>query len=120
MMPLAEQRGGLEMLLMELLRNARGSGVTWKVAFLEEGPLVAETRSLGIDAIVVPAGRLRHAGRFARTVVAISRLARDCDAILSWMPKGHLYAGPAAALARKPALWNRGEHRAIELGWIAP
>ena len=107
-MPVAEQQGGLEAMLMELLRNARRSGITWRIVFLEEGPLVAEARLLGIDALVVPVGRLREARRFARAVVSISRLARDSDAILSWMPKGHLYGGLAAVLARKPALRYQG------------
>ena len=68
---MAEHQGGLEAMLIELLRNARRTGITWRIVFLEEGPLVAEAGALGIDAMVVPAGRLRHAGKFARAVRSI-------------------------------------------------
>lgn len=105
LMPLAEQRGGHELMLMELLRNANRAETTWRVTFLEDGPLVDQARSLGIAATVLPAGRLRHVNTFTRTVIAVSRLAGEVDAVLSWMAKAHLYGGPAAVIARKPAIW---------------
>ena len=105
LMPLAEQRGGQESMLMELLRHGKPEDVTWTVAFFEDGPLVREARALGIEATVVSSGRLRETARFVRTVAAVARLASDTDVVLSWMPKAHLYGGPAAAIARKPAIW---------------
>ena len=105
LMPLAEQRGGQEAMLMELLRHASPDDVTWTVAFFEDGPLVHEARALGIETTVVSSGRLREIPRFVRTVAAVARLASDVDVVLSWMAKAHLYGGPAAVIARKPAIW---------------
>jgi len=107
-MPLARQRGGAEQLLRALLRCGRSAkGVSWQVAFLEDGPLRAEFDALGVPTTVVAAGRLRQGGRYAATVARLARLFRRerIDVALSWMVKAHLYAGPAAWLAEVPALW---------------
>ncbi|MHC5718274.1 MAG: glycosyl transferase family 1, partial [Nostoc sp.] len=58
-MPLAEQRGGGEMMLWDLVQQRRNAGVEWLVIFLEDGPMVEQVKSLGIDARVVESGRLR-------------------------------------------------------------
>jgi len=108
LMPLARQRGGAEQLLRALLRCGRSAkGVSWQVAFLEDGPLRAEFDALGVPTTVVAAGRLRQGGRYAATVARLARLFRRerIDVALSWMVKAHLYAGPAAWLAEVPALW---------------
>ncbi|MEM9997487.1 MAG: hypothetical protein AAF809_07275, partial [Bacteroidota bacterium] len=112
-MPLAEQRGGAELLLLQLLQAnatlaAEGEPVArYAVAFLEDGPMVDATRALGVPAEVFEAGRVRQVGRQLGTVRRIAAWLRaiDADAALAWMPKGHLYSGPAALLARIPALW---------------
>ena len=107
-MPLAEQRGGAEIMLRHLLQsNAATPQLDLALAFLEDGPMAAEALSLGYAVEVFPAGRLRHAGRYARTVRDLVRWlrARRPDAVLSWMAKAHLYAGPAAAWAGMPAFW---------------
>lgn len=105
LMPLGEQRGGGELMLLDLLRQAEHSGITWRLVVFEEGPLVEQARALGIDTTVVTAGRLRHVHRYVQTVFTLARLARTADAVFSWMPKAQLYGAPAAVLARKPALW---------------
>ena len=52
-MPLAEQRGGAELLLLQLLDANRalgadgGVGCRYAVAFLEDGPMVEAVRALG-------------------------------------------------------------------------
>lgn len=107
-MPLAEQRGGAELMLMHLLRaNRQGAGVDYQVVFLEDGPLVNETRSLGYPVQVFPAGHLREVHRFLATMHRLRRwLKREkIQLVLSWILKAHLYAGPAAALAGIPAVW---------------
>ncbi len=110
-MPLGELRGGVERMLVNLLRaHARRDGpphVRYAVAFLEDGPLVETVRALGAEAVVVPAGRLRQPARVARTVAALARWLRStrADAVLSWAAKGHLYAGPAALRVGVPAAW---------------
>ena len=106
-MPLGEQRGGGELMLVHLLENALDLGVRWTVVFLEDGPLVTWCRDLGIDTHVVPAGRLRQPRRTLGAVRAIARIARaaDADLIFGWMAKAHLYGAPAGRLAGIPAAY---------------
>ena len=88
-MPLAEQRGGAEVALQQLINEGRDQGVEWSVVFLEDGPMVQEFRDIGIAASVVPAGRLRQTSRYLRAVVRIRSIARHerADIIFSWMTK---------------------------------
>src|SRR5688500_857448 len=99
-MPLAEQRGGAELALAHLLEHGRGSGVRWHLVFLEDGPMVKDARELGVDAEVIPSGRLRQPLRMWRCIRQIAAVARRvrATAILGWMGKGQLYGGPAALL----------------------
>jgi hypothetical protein len=57
-MPLADQRGGAELMLRQLVGFA--SEVKWTVAFLESGPIVSEFQDLGVTSRVLPAERLRN------------------------------------------------------------
>ncbi len=106
-MPLAEQRGGGELMLWHLMQQGRNADVEWVVIFTEPGPMVAQVASLGVETHVIEAGRLRQAARFVGTVLRIAALLRrtQADAVFSWMSKSHLYGSPAAALARIPAFW---------------
>jgi glycosyltransferase involved in cell wall biosynthesis len=106
-MPLAEQRGGAESMLLQLLRDGRGLGFDWRVVFLEDGPMVAECRAAGAPATVVPAGRLRQIHRYGGSVTRIARELRleRPDVVVGWMTKAQLYAGPAARLTGVPAIW---------------
>lgn len=100
-MTAATPLGGAEVMLLHLLRYGHGHGVEYHLAFLEAGPMVAMTQTLGWRAGVFPAGHLREVHRYARAVLGLARwVGREAfDVVLSWMPKGHLYAAPAAALA---------------------
>ena len=106
-MPLAEQRGGGELMLWHLMQQGRDLGVEWLVIFLKHGPMVAQIESLGVETHVVEAGRLRHPHLFGATVIRIASLLKNTqtDLVFSWMAKPHLYAALAARLARIPALW---------------
>lgn len=107
-MPLADARGGAEIMLLQLLRaNRHTAKVDYAVAFLEDGPLVEEARSLGYPVSVFPAGKLRQAGRFLRTIFRLyAWIKRErLDLVMSWMSKAHLYAGPAAWMAGVDAVW---------------
>lgn len=81
------------------------------VVFLEDGPMVAKARVLGVDAVVVEAGRLRDVHYFPKVVRTLAAQARrhDADAIVSWMTRAHLYAAIASARACVPAIWY--QHR---------
>ena len=95
------------MLLNFLRANKAHTQAEYAVAFLQDGPLVEEVRSLGYRADVFPSGRLRQPIRYTRTVVALRRWLREigAEAVLSWAAKGHLYAGPAALTLGVPASW---------------
>ena len=106
-MPLAEQRGGGELMVLHLLQQGRDLGVTWLVIFLADGPMVGQVRELGVAALVVDAGRLRELPRYLKAIWQIVGIARreKVDLIFGWMNQGHLYGGPAAMLAGVPAAW---------------
>jgi glycosyltransferase involved in cell wall biosynthesis len=106
-MPLAEQRGGSEVMLRQLVEHTPAAGPRWLVIFLRDGPMVGELRRLGAAVEVVEAGRLREPHRHAAAVARIAGLAhrRRADVIVGWMVKSQLYAGPAALLAGLPVVW---------------
>ena len=106
-MPLAEQRGGAEMALRQLMQEGRDHDVRWHVVFLEEGPMVQEFRKLGVPTSVVQAGRVRHVHRYIRSVLQIRSIAKRqrLELLVSWMTKAHFYAGVAALIARLPSIW---------------
>jgi glycosyltransferase involved in cell wall biosynthesis len=105
-MPIAEQRGGAEMALQHLVQE-RLPEIEWLVIFLEDGPMAASFREMGVRTMVVAAGRLSEPHRYWSTVLALARLFRRerPDAVVSWMAKPHLYGGPAALMAGVPAMW---------------
>lgn len=117
-MPLAERKGGAELALLHLLRHGQEQGVDWRVAFLQDGPMVRQVRELGVAAHVIEAGRLRQTVRYAATVRALAKLARrtEASAVLGWMGKAQLYGGAAAKLAGIPAVWF--QHGIPSGGWI--
>ena len=106
-MPLAMPLGGGELMLRQLLRRGRHTGVEWMVVYLRDGPMVEETRALGIEAQVVPSGRFRDLFMRAAAVRRVASIARQfrADLILGWMVAGELTAGPAALLAGIPNVW---------------
>jgi glycosyltransferase involved in cell wall biosynthesis len=106
-MPLAEQRGGGEMALWHLILEGGGQGIDWTVVFLEDGPMVAQVRSVGAGAVVFEAGRMREVHKLLLTARRIAGLVKreKMDFILGWMGTGQLYGGIAARLAGVPALW---------------
>ncbi len=54
-MPLAEQRGGAELALLQLI--GCDTRMRWQVVFLENGPMIQQCEALGIPASFVNAGR---------------------------------------------------------------
>ncbi|TAF07672.1 MAG: glycosyltransferase family 4 protein [Nostocales cyanobacterium] len=110
-MPLAEQRGGGEMMFWDLMQQGRNADVEWLAIFLEDGPMVEQVRNLGIDTRVVKSGRLRQVPRLIATIFRIAAIARreGADMILNWMWITHITGGLAAMLAGVPALWYQLE-----------
>jgi glycosyltransferase involved in cell wall biosynthesis len=107
-MPLADMRGGAEAMLLYLLRaNKQTVDMDYTVVFLENGPLANEIEALGYPVRVLEAGKLRQAGRYLSTVMALYAWLKQekVNTVMSWMTKAHLYAGPAAFLARVDTVW---------------
>ncbi len=106
-MPLGEQLGGGEMMFRHLMQHGKGRGVEWIVVFTKDGPLVAETRALGVETHLVPAGRIRALPRRIAAIRRIAALARDrqVSLVFGWMAASQLLAGPAAWLADIPGAW---------------
>jgi glycosyltransferase involved in cell wall biosynthesis len=99
--PLAERLGGTENMLWHILRHASSAQLAPRVICLRDGPFIDELDALGIPTSVIDAGRLREAHRGAAAVGRLARLLRRDrpDIVLSWLPKAHLYAGPASIAA---------------------
>jgi glycosyltransferase involved in cell wall biosynthesis len=110
-MPLAEQRGGGEMMFWDLMQQGRQAGIEWLAIFLEDGPMVEQVRSLGIDTRVIASGRLRQVHRLISAVLQIAWIARreGVDMIVNWMWITHIYGGMAAIASGLPAVWYQLE-----------
>jgi len=106
-MPLAEQRGGGELMFWQLMEYGRHSSIEWVAVFLQDGPMVQAVRDLGVTVEVVEAGRMREGLRFLKAVQRIAEIIRQhrIDFVLGWMGTGHLYGGLAALKAGVPAMW---------------
>lgn len=106
-MPLAVQLGGAELTLWHLMQHRQDTDVDWLVVFLEDGPMVAQLQSLGVETCLVRGGRLREPHLFMAAVTQIAAIARRsrADLIFSWMTKAHLYSSVAAMLAGIPSVW---------------
>ncbi|MGI4790761.1 MAG: glycosyltransferase family 4 protein [Janthinobacterium lividum] len=105
-MPLAEQRGGGEIMLLHLVQEGRNAGIDWLVIFLQNGPMVRRVREMGATAQVIESGRLREC-RYGATVIRIAATVRreHVSMVLGWMNQGQLYGAPAALLAGIPNAW---------------
>lgn len=103
----AAERGGGEVVLLNLLRYLPRTAIRPEVALLSRGPLAAELRSLGVRTYVLPAGRFRQPWRLLCTLWHLVTLARHGVALVdSAGAKGHIYGGIAAWLAGIPAVWR--------------
>lgn len=102
--------GGMEDILANLCVGLPNLGLAPEVVSLQDGPLVDRLIGQGTPAAVVAAGRMRDAHRFARTAREIGvRLRRArYRAVISNLPKAHLYTAIPAVRSRVPALWFQG------------
>jgi glycosyltransferase involved in cell wall biosynthesis len=105
-MPLAYQQGGAEALLLHLLRHG-STRYELLCVFLQDGPLVEQVQDWGYKTFVVRTTHLTDPLNYLSTIAWLRRwiIREKPDAILSWMPKAHLYVGVAAALSGVKKLW---------------
>lgn len=104
-MPSGVYRGGAEEALLHFCEAAEGADI--RIIFLEPGDLVQRLKAKGTNMDVLDAGRLRNPLRMIRAMTRLARILREekPDVVLSWMVKGHLYAGLAARLVGVPAVY---------------
>ncbi|GGG76410.1 glycosyltransferase family 4 protein [Paenibacillus radicis (ex Gao et al. 2016)] len=101
------EQGGAENVLLTTLRHIDKQKFKVTAVLFQEGPLVEEIRSIGIEVVTIKAGRIRNLLYYAKTVLQIVKQLKRyrADIVIGWSPKPFLYAGVAAWLARKPVLW---------------
>ena len=106
-MPLGEQLGGGEMMFRQLMQHGQGQGIEWIAVFTKDGPMLAETRAMGIETHLIEAGRIRNLPRRISAIRCIAWLARErqVSLVFGWMVSSQLLAGPAAWVADIPAAW---------------
>jgi glycosyltransferase involved in cell wall biosynthesis len=106
-MPSGQERGGSEEALLQYVSYRTRAGFRPRVIVLETGSLAKALSDRGGLVTEIPAGRLRYVHGWIRAVYEIVRIARRerFDVILSWMTKGHIYAGAAGAILRLPCVY---------------
>jgi glycosyltransferase involved in cell wall biosynthesis len=99
--------GGAEKSLLGVAKHLPEHGVRPVFVALQDGALCDWLRELGHEVHVVEAKRTRQLLSTQATIVGIAKLGRSVGAsiFLSNQPKGHVYGGLAALLARRPSVW---------------
>lgn len=105
--PVAE-RGGAEVVLIELLKNLDRTRFEPHVALLADGPLAGEVQPLAAGVYVFPRHRVRQLGVTACTIVKLARLVRRAgiDLVHTQGTKTHLYGGAVRLLTGVRELWH--------------
>jgi glycosyltransferase involved in cell wall biosynthesis len=107
-MPIATLYGGAERMLLNLATAASRAGPpSFDVAFLQPGPMIRRLRERSVRAFSYDAKRLRNLPRMTAASVFLYNVLRSgrYDYVLSWMDKGHFYAGIPARAAGIPAAY---------------
>ncbi|WP_284641739.1 glycosyltransferase [Paenibacillus silviterrae] len=104
--PVAE-RGGAERVMEDILKHLDRDQYTPIVVFFQEGTLAQEFSKQGIPTYVLEAGQLRNLWKYTLVVRQLKQLIakEGIDAVISWMPKAHLYASLAGALSGVTVIW---------------
>jgi len=100
-------RGGVESVLLTLVRGCNRDKVEPHVILLEHGSLVQELRSAGVYTQVYPITHLRHIGNTLCTVARIAPYIRRhrIDVVHCNGPKSQIYGALAATLAHVPNVY---------------
>jgi glycosyltransferase involved in cell wall biosynthesis len=104
----AAERGGLEVVLLNLLQSIDRSRFSPQVLLLEDGPLVREIEETGTETHVIQSGRVRDVFTGRRAIADMVKLIRSqgISLVHSHNSKAHIYGGLAAAIAGVPALYH--------------
>jgi glycosyltransferase involved in cell wall biosynthesis len=104
----AGERGGLEVVLLSILKGLDRSRFLPQVLLLEDGPFVRDVEHTGTEARVIKAGRVREIWKGWRAVTKIVQLirAQGIHVVHSHNAKAHIYGGLAAAIAGVPSLYH--------------
>lgn len=102
----AAERGGLEVIMLNIVKCLDRSRFMPQVLFLTDGPFVEEVKETGAETHVINAGRVREVIRGGRTIVNAVRLIRDqgIGLVHTHNSKAHIYGGLAARIAGVPCL----------------
>ena len=105
-MSAAAERGGLEVIILNVVRGLDKSRYLPIVVFLTDGPFVQEVRDAGVEARVIDAGRVRQVGKGLCAIRAIIQLIRQQSVALvhTHGAKAHVFGGLAARIAGVPDL----------------
>lgn len=99
------EKGGAEVVVLDLVRNLDRSRFAPMVACLREGPLADELTALGVPVFVFGPHRVRQVHRVAATIARLARLLREQEIDLVHANSGHLlfYARAASRAASRAA-----------------
>ncbi len=113
----AGERGGLEVVLLNLLRCIDRSRFDPHILLLEDDPFADDVAQTGTAVHVIPSGRVRSVGQAARTTAAAVKLIRQqgIHFVHTHNAKAHLYGGLAALIAGVPCLYHL--HTAMRPSW---
>ncbi len=102
----AAERGGLEVIMLNIVKCLDRSSFVPQVLFLTDGPFVSEVQETGTVTYVINVGRARELLRGGRAVARVTRLIRDqrIDLVHTHNSKAHVYGGLAARIAGVPSL----------------
>lgn len=104
----AAERGGQEIILLNIVKGLDRSRFAPLVLFLEEGSFVREVQEVGVDTHIIKAGRVRNLLQGARAIAEIGQLIKQKSIHLvhTHNAKAHLYGGLAAAFAHVPCVYH--------------
>ena len=104
----AGERGGLEVVLLNVLRCVDRSLFKPEVLLLQDGPFLADVEETATETHVIAVGRVREMHKVTGAIAEIVKLVRSrkIDVVHTWNAKAHIYGGLAAAIARVPSLFH--------------
>jgi glycosyltransferase involved in cell wall biosynthesis len=102
------ERGGMEVILRNILTELDRTQFSPRVLCLADGPFVQELENTGTPVTVFRAGRFRHLATTVKTVRRTIKLIQDerIDVVHTLNSKAHVYGGWSAAMAGVPCCYH--------------